>query len=212
MDMRNADAKTKAAIQNSLNFLQIDMANLSNEQATEVINFNANMQEMFTDQAAENAINQFNATGQAQVDQFFAQLGVQVDTRNTELAVANEQFNVDQVNAMDKFNNQIQNDRDKFNANLSAQIAQSNSAWRRNINTANTAAQNQANQINAQAVLGMTEMAQANLWQAYRDDAHFLIQITESNAARAHQAAILAQQQNFQVEQYKQRKMLCSDS
>ena len=41
------------------------------------------------------------------------------------------------------------------------------------------ATQNEANRINAQAVLGMNEIAQANLWQSYRDDAQFLIQTTE---------------------------------
>jgi len=158
---------------------------------------------MFTDQSAENATRQFNATGQVQVDEFFAELGTKVRTRNSELATANAQFNSDQVNALRQFNQQVQNDRDKFEANLSTQIGQSNAVWRRSINTANNATQNEANRINAQAVLGMNEVAQANLWQAYRDDAQFLIQTTENALQRAHQVGILSQQQDFQSAQYK---------
>ena len=158
---------------------------------------------MFTDQSAENATRQFNATGQVQVDEFFAELGTKVRTRNSELATANAQFNSDQVNALRQFNQQVQNDRDNFEANLSTQIGQSNAVWRRSINTANNATQNEANRINAQAVLGMNEVAQANLWQAYRDDAQFLIQTTENALQRAHQVGILSQQQDFQSAQYK---------
>ena len=203
MDQRNQDARMRAAIQNSQNFLAIDTANLTAEQATETINFQADIQEMFTDQSAENATRQFNATGQVQVDEFFAELGTKVRTRNSELATANAQFNSDQVNALRQFNQQIQNDRDKFEANLSTQIGQSNAVWRRSINTANNATQNEANRINAQAVLGMNEVAQANLWQAYRDDAQFLIQTTENALQRAHQVGILSQQQDFQSQQYR---------
>jgi len=204
MDQRNQDARMRAAIQNSQNFLTIDTANLTNEQATETINFQADVQEMFTDQASENATRQFNATGKIQVDEFFAELGSKVRTRNSELATANAQFNSDQVNAVKQFNQQVVNDRDKFEANLSTQISQSNAVWRRSINTSNNATQNEANRINAQAVLGMNEIAQANLWQSYRDDAQFLIQTTENALQRAHQVGILSQQQDFQADQYKE--------
>ena len=204
MDKLNQDARVKAAITNAQSFLQIDLANLTSEQSTEQINFQADAEEMFTDQAAENATRQFNATGKIQVDEFFADLGVRVDTRSTELAVANAQFNTDQTNAINQFNQQIINDRDKFEANLSTQIQQSNSVWRRSINTANNATQNEANRLNAQAILGLNEVGQANLWQAYRDDATFLIQTTEAALQRAHQVGILAQQQNFQADQYKE--------
>ena len=178
--------------------------NLTAEQTTEQINFAANVQEMFTDQAAENATEQFNATGQIQVEEFFQELGAKVRTRNAELAVANDQFNVDQKNSINQFNNQIKNDRDKFEANLSTQIQQSNAVWRRNINTVNNSAQNEANKINSQNILGINEVAQANLWQAYRDDAQFLIQTTENALQRAHQVGILSQQQDFQAEQYRE--------
>ena len=159
---------------------------------------------MFSNQAAENAANQFNAQSKNQIDQFFSNLGTQVAQRNTELQVAQEQFNVDQVNTVKQFNQSLLDSRDKFNGNLTAQINQSNAVWRRTINTANNATQNEANRINAQNLLGLTNTAQNNLWQAYRDEAQWLIQTTENAFQRAHQAAILAQQQDFQDELYRQ--------
>ena len=91
-----------------------------------------------------------------------------------------------------------------FNANLTAQINQSNAVWRRTINTANNATQNEANRINAQNLLALTSTAQNNLWQTYRDEAQWLIQTAENSLQRAHQAAILAQQQDFQQDIYRQ--------
>ena len=204
MDQRNQDARMRSAIQNSQNFLSIDVQNLNNDQQKEVLDFNTRAQEMFSNQAAANAANQFNAQSQNQIDQFFANLGTQVSQRNSELQVAQEQFNVDQVNTVKQFNQSLLDSRDKFNANLTAQINQSNAVWRRTINTANNATQNEANRINAQNLLGLTSTAQNNLWQAYRDEAQWLIQTTENGLQRAHQAAILSQQQNFQDELYQQ--------
>ena len=180
------------------------MANLNNEQQIEVIDFNVRMQEMFNNQAAENAANQFNATSQNQVDQFFSNLGTQVSQRNAELQVAQDQFNVDQVNSVNQFNRSLKDSRDKFNSNMTAQINQSNAVWRRTINTANNAMQNEANRLNAQNLLGLTNTAQNNLWQAYRDESQWLIQTSENALQRAHQAAILSQQQGFQQELYEQ--------
>ena len=204
MDQRNQDARMRSAIQNSQNFLSIDVQNLNNDQQKEVLDFNTRAQEMFSNQAAANAANQFNAQSQNQIDQFFANLGTQVSQRNSELQVAQDQFNVDQVNTVKQFNQSLLDSRDKFNANLTAQINQSNAVWRRTINTANNATQNEANRINAQNLLGLTNTAQNNLWQAYRDEAQWLVQTTENAFQRAHQAAILAQQQDFQDELYRQ--------
>jgi len=203
MDQRNQDARMRSAIQNSQNFLSIDVQNLNNDQQKEVLDFNTRAQEMFSNQAAANAASQFNAQSQNQIDQFFANLGTQVSQRNSELQVAQEQFNVDQVNTVKQFNQSLLDSRDKFNGNLTAQINQSNAVWRRTINTANNATQNEANRINAQNLLGLTNTAQNNLWQAYRDEAQWLVQTTENAFQRAHQAAILAQQQDFQDELYR---------
>ena len=74
--------------------------------------------------------------------------------------------------------------------------------WRRNLNTANTAGQNAANQQNAMNLLGITQSNLDKLWQRYRDEASWMVQISENAAQRAHNAAILAQTQDFNAEQY----------
>ncbi len=74
LDMANLNNRQQAAVQNAQNFLQMDMANLSNRQQTELFTAQQRIPSLFTDQAAENAARQFNATSQNQTDQFFANL------------------------------------------------------------------------------------------------------------------------------------------
>ena len=72
------------------------MANLSNRQQTELFKAQQRTQALFTDQAAENAARQFNASSQNQVDQFFANLSSQVS-----------QFNATQQNAQSQMCNGV---------------------------------------------------------------------------------------------------------
>ena len=72
MDSSNLNNRQQAAVQNAQSFLQQDMANLTNLQQTELFKAQQRTQALFTDQAATNAANQFNATSQNQVDQFFS--------------------------------------------------------------------------------------------------------------------------------------------
>jgi len=205
MDTANLNARLTAAVDNSKNFLSIDLANLSNTQAANTLTYNAKLQAMFSDQAQENAALQFNAKNQIQVEEFFAQLGIQVDEANANRVAAIDQFNTGQANAIGQFNSTLQDSRDKFNSNMTAQIEQSNAAWRRQINTANTATQNEVNRLNAQALLGLSVTAQNNLWQTYRDEAAWLVQVSERAVDRAHQAALIAQQGDLAAElQYSQ--------
>ena len=197
MDTANLNSRLTAATNNAKNFLSVDLANLSNTQAANTVTFNAKVQGMFTDQAQENATQQFNAKNQIQVEEFFAQLGTQVAEANANRLAAINQFNVGQANSISEFNTTVQDSRDKFNANMGAQIEQSNAQWRRQINTSNTATQNEVNRINAQATLGLSVAAQNNLWQSYRDEATWLVQLSERGIDRAHQAAMIAQQANI---------------
>ena len=48
-------------------------------------------------------------------------------------------------------------------------IAQSNATWRREVATADTVAVNRANELNANAVLGISKTAYDNLWTHYGD-------------------------------------------
>ena len=204
MDRANLDARMTAAVNNAKSFLQMDLANLNNEQQARTLTYNAKIQALFTDAAAENATAQFNAKNQIQVEEFFAELGVQVDNANANRMAAMEQFNVDQKNAMEQFTVQANNQREQFNINMQAQIDQSNAAWRRETNLANTAAQNEENRVNAANLLGLTTSAQNALWQKYRDEVSWAFQVSENEAQRAHAVGMLAMQENFNKDAYEQ--------
>ena len=202
MDMANLDARMKAAVQNAQSFLAIDLQNLSNEQATETLNYQGMLQAVFTDAAAENAAAQFNAKTQQQVDEFFTELGVQVETANANRVASMEQFNVDQKNSVAQFNASLEDARDRFNATMTAQIDQSNANWRRTVATADTAAINEQNRLNAMNLLQVNQTALSALWQRYRDESAWLMQSTESAAARAHQLAMLEFEKNANVDMF----------
>lgn len=192
MDKANLDARMTAAVNNAKSFLSLDLQNLSNEQKTNEIDYQGKLQKLLSDQAAENAARQFNAESKTQVDQFFAQLDASIDAANKNRKTAVDQFNVSSKNSMNQFVASLDNDRDKFNANMSLQIEQSNILWRRQTTTANTQADNEAERINAQNLLNITQQAQAQLWQLYRDNAAWAQQFAETERERNHQYGLLA--------------------
>jgi len=192
MDTANLNARLTAAVNNAKSFLSIDMANMEAEQQARTITYNAKVQSFFTDAAAENATEQFNARNQMQVDQFFAELGTQVDTANAQRIAAMRQFNVDQKNSMATYVASLNDAREQFNTNMKAQIDQSNAVWRREINTFNTATQNEVNRLNAQNLLNVTTSAQNQIWQKYRDEAGWAFQMTQNEVERAHQFGLMA--------------------
>jgi len=202
MDTANLNARLTSAVNNAKAFLSMDMANLDNAQKTATINYNAELQALFTDTAAENATRQLNAKNQMQVDEFFTELAIQTETANKNRVASMNQFNVSQENAMAQFDASLNDQREKFNATLSAQIEQSNASWRRQINTANTAADNENARINAQNLLQITETAQAQLWQKYRDEAAWAFQMSENELKRAHEVGMLAMQGDENAELY----------
>ena len=202
MDKQNLDNRMKAAQQNAQSFLQMDMANANFQQQANTLSYQAKLQSLFTDTAAENARQQFNAKTQTQVNEFYDQLGVSVETANINRGIAVEQFNVDQANSMQKYNSKIANDRDKFNSNMRVQIDQSNAIWRRQLNTANTAEQNNANRLNASAILGITSASLNNLWQEYRDEASFAFTASENEIQRSQQLALTAISNQFSEQMF----------
>lgn len=202
MDRANLDARMTGAVTNARAFLEMDLANLSAEQQSNTLTYNAKTQALFTDAAAENATQQFNAKNQIQVDQFFAELSTQVENANKNRMAAMQQFNVDQKNAMEQFVVNANNQREQFDINMQAQIDQSNAAWRRETNLANTAAENEANRINAQNILGLTTSAQNALWQKYRDEMAWAFQVAENDAQRAHAVGMASMNNNFNKDAY----------
>jgi hypothetical protein len=190
MDSANLNNRQQAAVQNAQNFLQVDMTNLSNEQQTELFKSQQRIQSLFTDQAAENASRQFNASSQNQVDQFFANLSTQTSQYNASQQNAQAQFNAGQVNSVERFNAELANQRDQFNAQNQLVIAQNNAQWRREIATANTAAVNRANEINASAVLDTSRDAYDNLWNYYADTMEWAWTSAEAQMDRYNAIAI----------------------
>ena len=190
LDTANLNARQQAAVQNAQNFLQMDMANLSNEQQTGMFNAQAINQSLLTDQAAENASRQFNATSQNQVDQFMSNLANQISQFNATQSNAQAQFNAGEANTVARFNAEVSNQRDQFNATNQLAIAQNNAVWRREIATADTVALNRANELNAKAVLDVSNQQYDNLWQFYADTMEWAWKSAESELDRINAMAV----------------------
>ena len=190
MDLSNLNNRQQSAVQNAQSFLQMDMANLSNAQQTELFKSQQTIQSLFTDQAATNASRQFNATSQNQIDQFFANLASQTSQFNAAQSNAQGQFNAGQANTVERFNAEMNNQRDQFNAQNQTVIAQSNAQWRRQIATADTAAVNRVNELNASAVLDISNTAYNNLWQYYADSMEHAWEGADSELDRLNNLAV----------------------
>ena len=184
MDMANLNNRQQAAVMNAQTFLQTDMANLNNQQQTELFKAQQNVQALFTDQAAENAARQFNATSQNQTDQFFANLQTQASQFNASQSNAMAQFNAGEANVMEKFAAEMMNQRDQFNAQNRLVIDQQNAQWRRQVATADTAAINRANEINATNLLNISNNAYNDLWAYYQDSMEYAWNSTENERQR----------------------------
>lgn len=194
LEGQNLSNRQMAEVENAKAFLQMDLQNLSNEQQAQVINYQGAMQAALSDQAAENAAAQFNAESQNQIDMFMAELSTQVKTANANRAASMRQFNTDQINTVAQFNASMRDSRERFNSEMQFQVNQSNALWRRETYTMENQIENENNRFNAQNLLTMTQNAQNNLWQAYRDEASFIFQNQQNEYSRAHAFAMLAVQ------------------
>jgi hypothetical protein len=201
--MANLNNRQQAAVQNAQSFLNMDMTNLTNAQQTELFKAQERIQSLFTDQAAENAARQFNATSENQVTQFFSNLASQTSQFNASQANAQAQFNAGQINTVERFNAEINNQRDQFNAQNRLVIDQANAQWRREVATADTAAVNRANELNASALLDISNTAYNNLWQYYSDSMEWAWTSAENERERTVNLAIeqLRADSNANIEQ-----------
>jgi hypothetical protein len=185
MDTANLNNRQQAAVQNAQAFLQMDLTNVNNTQQTEMFRTQSNIQALLTDQAAQNAAQQFNAASENQTNQFFADLTSRANQFNAEQSNAIKQFNAGETNAAEKFNAQIKAQRDQFNATNSLVIAQANAQWRQNTATLNTAAQNDANMEMAKTQNALTGKALDQIWQSERDVMAYAFTALESTKDRA---------------------------
>ena len=187
MDMANLNNRQQAAVQNAQNFMAMDMSNLDRAQQTALFRSQQNIQALFTDQAAENAAKQFNASSDNQTKQFFASLSSQTSQFNAAQTNAVNQFNVNSSNAVNQFNANLQQQRDTFNASNGLVVAQANAQWRQTATTLNTAAANASNMSYAAALNGLTAKNIDNIWQRERDLMSYNITSVESSKDRAMQ-------------------------
>ena len=154
--------------------MQLDLANLNNEQQARVTNTSNRVQALFRDQGTVNSAKQFNAASEQQNDQFFASLSNNAaQFKGFAQSNAMERFNAGQQNAVSQFNSTLRNTREQFNQKNAILIDQANAVYRRNINTANTALQNAENEFNVRNMFNMTQTARANLLQEQRDQVNF---------------------------------------
>jgi len=206
MDITNATERTKASVANAQNYLKMNLTNVNNRQQATIIDQQLAQQRLLSDQAAQNAARQFNAKSENQNNQFMVSMANQMEQFNTAQLNTMEQFNVgeknrmeaiegeqqlkadsfnaEQVNRIRQFDAELEFRAESWNAQNAQAVQQSNIEWRRKSNTINTAAQNAVNATNAQMQFGMSNQAQAALWQQLRDSAHFNHQSQQSENDR----------------------------
>ena len=173
MNELNLNNRQQAEVLNAQMVLQMDMTNLTNEQQARITNNNTKVSALFNDQAAVNSAKQFNAQSEQQNDQFFAGLFQDTAKFNANQRNSMEQFNAGQTNAVSQFNAELQNSRDQFNTKNSILIDQANVTYRREINTANTAMANAELEYNTTNLFNISQNAQNQLLQEYRDGAAY---------------------------------------
>ena len=222
MIFQNLNNRQQANITNANSYFQMDMANLSNKQQSSLQNLNVRQAFLLSDQAANNAARQFNATSQNQVDQFYSNLSQQINLQNAARSDAMNQFgvvegnkisglnagsqiavekaNADRAQVLNQFNAQVENQRQQFNQQNQRVIDQSNVEWRRTLNTANTTITNATNQLNAQNLLNLSNFAMSALWQQWRDEAAWVNTSSENAQNRAHNLAIAALERTTELD------------
>jgi len=190
LDIANLNNRQQEEVQNAQAFLEMDMANLTNDQQTSMFKAQSRVTAILSDTAAENARKQFNATSDNQMEQFYQQLSSQVSQFNASQKTAVSQSNAGDETAISKFNAEVKNQRDQFNAANSLVINQSNAQWRREIASAENVTINRVNEINAKALLDISNTAYNNLWQEHRDEMDWAYQQSEASLDRYSNLAI----------------------
>lgn len=185
------------AAQDAATYFQADLANFSAQNTMELQNLQNRQQSLLSNQSAENAAKQFNASSITQVQQFMASLVSQIQNQNADRLQAADLSNQNADQAAQQFNSQQQFNRQQFNAETQFAIDQSNVLWRRELNTANTAAINAANQFNVQNKFNLSTTAMNNLWQQFRDEASWAFTASENQKNRDYNLAVVSQNMDF---------------
>ena len=200
LNMANLSNRQQAAVENSKTFLAVNLANLNNRQQAEMFNTKAQQDFMLSDQAADNAAKQFNATSKQQADQFMANLANNISQFNATQTNSMNQFNAGESNAMAKFNAQLEDQREQFNAQNKLVIEQFNAKWKQQVATTDTAAQNYANEFNAKALLDISNTAYSNMWSHMGDLMEWAWTSGENAKSRLHELTLAEMDAKLQSE------------
>ncbi len=190
LNITNLNNRQQAVVENAKTFLKVDLANLTNAQQTELTNVHNMVQTLLSDQAADNAAKQFNATSENQVNQFMASLVSNIEQFNASQLNAMETFNVGEENAMEKFVEEQESLREQFETKNQLLIEQFNATWKQQIVTTDTAAENYANEFNAKALLDISNTAYANMWSHMSDMMEWAWTSGESGKDRVHEITL----------------------
>lgn len=187
----NQDSRTAAAIQNAKHFMEMDLANLSNEQQAEIINTQARIQSILEDAKAENTARMFLAQSENDMGMFYDQLNSQIEQYNANQSNDMKKFNTDQINGMSQFNSNLENQREQFYKEMQFNVDVSNAKWRQEVTL-----QNNQNKFEAAAfdVRNLVDMSKEQLNQIWdRSDAmlDYVWKSSENEAGRQN-AIILA--------------------
>ena len=184
LETQNLSNQQQAAVQNAKAFLDMDLANLSNAQQTSLFKSQSVIQSLLTDQAAENAARQFNASSENQTKQFMSNLKSQTEQFNVSQTNAIAMQNSQEANALEKFNASLEEQRVQFETSNGLVIAQANAQWRQNAQTLDTSAQNEANMVAAATVNTFTKSTLDNIWQRERDLMDYAFKGSEAEKER----------------------------
>jgi len=151
-----AEAITNALMQSAMPIAQQDASfyqnvtiqNLSNEQQVRMEKFNAQVNAIFNDQAAENTARNLNIQNENQMAQFFTELAQNVSLANTSQVNAMEQFNATAQNQMTQFYEELGLTADTFNAEQINEMAQFDAEQLRIVEQFNAELDNQREQYN----------------------------------------------------------------
>ena len=214
IDTTNLNNRQMSQVENARNFLQMDLANLSNEQQATIFKTQSRVNALMSDKAAENAMRQFNAASEVQVDQFFADMQYNLRKFNTDQVNAMRKFNAGEANALEQFNTATESTWQQFETGNKLAIKQANAKWNQDMTSQEFAATAEAYLTQYKTAAGMTSMAYESVMQRDRDLLAFTFQATESALERGLRLALqtmddktrkelLEMDQDFQDEQGK---------
>lgn len=180
----NLDAKLTALTNNSKNFMQMKIANLTNEQQSKVLDAQYRFQALYEDAKEENLAARFDITNKLDRDQWFTTLAANVQMFHDEQANTMARFNAGEVNASERFNAELEKAMFMFEREHNFQIDQSNAKWRQTVTLQNNQNAFEAALQDAKTILSLNSEAMNHLWNRSDMQFSYLATATENEKDR----------------------------